>query len=412
MAEQQRPRGTVAVVAEGKAHTRGPRRRPWRRWAPLALAGLGVALAGCAKDAPLDTFSPKGEEAQKIQDLQVPVFLIAGVVGVLVLVVTLLIIVKFRRKKGHDDDVPKQIHGAPRLELMWTIAPAVLLAFVAVFTIKVLFELAETPKDPLNVTVIGQQWWWEFQYPDVKDANGIPIVTANEMVIPAGKQVSLSITSRDVIHSFWIPALNGKRDAVPGRVQPLTLEANGPGDFYGQCTEFCGLAHAKMRMRVIALSQPDYDAWVANQLKPAVDPPASDTEAAAGQVIFKSQCSRCHTINGLTDDKGQPIVSQANEQLVSGAAPNLTHLMSRITFAGATYNLKRPNCTGDLQGLPTGTPVTCLNAEVLSAWLRDPPALIPMDAVQNADGKYRGMPNLGLSEPQIAQLVAYLATLK
>jgi cytochrome c oxidase subunit 2 len=293
---------------------------------------------------------------------------------------------------------------------MWTIAPAILLAFVAVFTIKVLFELAQTPKNALNVTVVGQQWWWEFQYPDVKDTNGIPIVTANEMVVPAGTAVSLSITSRDVIHSFWIPALNGKRDAVPGRVQPLTIEADKPGDYYGQCTEFCGLAHAKMRMRVIALSQADYDAWVANQHKPAVN--ATETEAAAGEALFKSQCARCHTINGLTDDQGQPIVSQANEQLVSGAAPNLTHLMSRTVFAGATLNLKRPDCTGDLQGLPTGTPVSCLNSEVLSAWLRNPPALIPMDAVQNANGQYRGMPNLGLSEPQIAQLVAYLATLK
>ena len=389
---------------------RTPRRRPLRRWAPLAVGGLALALAGCAKDAPLDVFQPKGPEAQKIQNLQVPVFIIAGVVGVLVMLVTLLIIVRFRRKKGHDDDVPKQIHGAPRLEVMWTIAPAVLLAFVAVFTIKVLFELAQTPKNAVNVTVIGQQWWWEFQYPDLKDANGIPIVTANEMVVPAGTAVSLSITSRDVIHSFWIPALNGKRDAVPGRLQPLTIEADAPGDYYGQCTEFCGLAHAKMRMRVIALSQADYDAWVANQHKPAAN--AADPEAVAGETLFKSQCARCHTITGLTDDQGQPIVSQANEQLVSGAAPNLTHLMSRSVFAGATYDLKRPNCTGDLQGLPTGTPVSCLNSEVLSAWLRNPPALIPMDATQNANGQYRGMPNLGLSEPQIAQLVAYLATLK
>jgi len=232
------------------------------------------------------------------------------------------------------------------------------------------------------------------------------------MVIPAGKAVALDITSRDVIHSFWIPALNGKRDAVPGRIQPLNMEADAPGEFYGQCTEFCGLAHAKMRMRVVSLSQADYDAWVANQLKPAADAPAANTEAVAGETLFKSQCARCHTINGLTDANGQPIVSQANEQLVSGAAPNLTHLMSRTVFAGATYDLKRPNCTGDLQGLPTGTPVECLNAVTLSAWLRNPPALVPMDAVQNANGQYRGMPNLGLSESQIAQLVAYLATLK
>ena len=397
-------------VTDVRAPSTVDRRRPWRRWAPIALGGLGLALAGCAKDAPLDTFQPKGEEAQKIQDLQVPVFIIAGVVGLLVLAVTIVIIVKFRRKKGHEDDVPHQIHGAPRLEVMWTIAPAVLLAFVTVFTIKTLFELAQTPKDPLNVTVVGQQWWWEFSYPDLKDANGAPIVTPNEMVIPVGKEVSLRITSRDVIHSFWIPALNGKRDAVPGRVQPLTLEADQPGEFFGQCTEFCGLAHAKMRMRVVALSQADFDTWVENQHKPAVD--ATEEVATAGEAVFKSQCARCHTVNGLTDDKGQPIVSQADAQLVSGAAPNLTHLMSRTSFAGATYDLKRPGCTGDLQGLPTGTPTECLNAEELSAWLRNPLALVPMVGEQNVDGKYRGMPNLGLSETQISQLVAYLATLK
>jgi cytochrome c oxidase subunit 2 len=367
-------------------------------------------LAGCAKDAPLDTFQPKGDQAQTIYNLAVPVFIMAGIVLVIVLAVTLFIILKFGRRKGHEEDIPKQIHGAPRLEVMWTIAPAVLLAIVAVFTIKTIFDLAQTPKDPLQVTVIGQQWWWEFQYPDVKSDAGVPIVTANEMVIPVGKSVSLSITSRDVIHSFWIPRLNGKRDAVPGRVQPLTLEADAPGDYYGQCTEFCGLAHAKMRMRVVALSQSDYDAWVANQFKLATDP--TDDLAKAGQTIFKAQCTRCHTVNGLTDDQGKQIVSQANLQLVSGAAPNLTHLMSRTVFAGATYNLAVPGCTGDLQGLPIGTAPTCLNVTALSAWLRDPPALIPMDVVPNADGKVRGMPDLGLSEDQIAQLVAYLATLK
>jgi cytochrome c oxidase subunit 2 len=400
------PTGTVQPVAA--AHHTHPRR--WRQWAPLGLALFALVVAGCAKDAPLDTFQPKGQEAQDIQNLQVPVFILAGVVGVLVLLVTVFIMVRFRRKKGHEGDVPKQIHGAPRLEVMWTIVPGVLLAGVAIFTINTIFKLAEKPKDPLNVTVIGQQWWWEFQYPDVKNAAGVPIVTANEMVIPVGKNVALSITSRDVIHSFWIPALNGKRDAVPGRVQPLTLEADQAGDFYGQCTEFCGLSHANMRMRVIALPQDQYDAWVANQHRPAVDP--TDATALAGQTVFKSQCARCHTINGLTDAQGQPIVSQANTQLVSGQAPNLTHLMSRSIFAGAALDLKLPNCTGDLGGLPTGTPVSCLNVAELSKWLRNPPAVIPMYVQPDADGKYRGMPNLGLSESQIAQLVAYLSTLK
>jgi cytochrome c oxidase subunit 2 len=386
-------------------------RRRWRRWAPLGIGLFAMVVAGCAKDAPLDTFQPQGSQAQDIQNLQVPVFILAGVVGVLVFVITAFIIVRFRRRKGHEGDVPKQIHGAPKLEVMWTILPGVLLAGVAIFTISTIFKLAESHPDAMRVTVIGQQWWWEFQYPDVKSPAGVPIVTANEMVIPVHRNVALSITSRDVIHSFWIPRLNGKKDAVPGRVHPLTLEANDTGEFYGQCTEFCGLSHANMRMRVIALPEDQYNAWVQNQFKLVSD--VSDPTAQAGETIFKSQCVRCHTINGLTDAQGQPLVSQANTQLVSGAAPNLTHLMSRTTFAGSALDLKIPGCTGnETPDLPTGTPVSCLNVVGLARWLRNPPAVLPMDATQNAEGLYRGMPNLGLSETQIGQIIAYLSTLK
>jgi cytochrome c oxidase subunit 2 len=394
-------------VAAG--HDSHPRR--WRRWAPLGLGLLAMVVAGCAKDAPLDTFQPQGSQAQDIQNLQVPVFIIAGVVGVLVIVITAFIMWRFRRRKGHEGDVPKQIHGAPRLEVMWTILPGILLAVIAVFTINTIFKLAKTHEDSLKVTVIGQQWWWEFQYPDVRSPAGVPIVTANEMVIPVHKNVALSITSRDVIHSFWIPRLNGKKDAVPGRVHPLTLEANDTGEFYGQCTEFCGLSHANMRMRVIALPEDQYNAWVQNQLKLVSD--ATDPTAQSGETIFKSQCARCHTINGLKDAQGQPLVSQANTQLVSGAAPNLTHLMSRTTFAGSALDLKIPGCTGnETNELPTGTPVNCLNVVGLARWLRNPPGVLPMDATQNAEGLYRGMPNLGLSETQIGQIIAYLSTLK
>ena len=122
------------------------------------------------------------------------------------------------------------------------------------------------PADAMEVTVIGQQWWWEYRY-DVDHDGQDDIITANDLVIPAGEPVNLTITSRDVIHSFWIPALNGKRDAVPGREHPLLIEADEPGVFRGQCTEFCGLSHGYMRMRVVALTQADYAAWQANQLR-------------------------------------------------------------------------------------------------------------------------------------------------
>jgi cytochrome c oxidase subunit 2 len=330
------------------------------------------------------------------------------VVGIIVFIAVAYVVVKFRQRPGHDD-VPRQIHGAPKLEVTWTIIPALILAVVAVPTIKTVFDLAKEPENSLEINVVGQQWWWEFQYPGQAGPNG-PIVTANEMVIPAGVRVKLSMTSRDVIHSFWIPRLNGKRDVVPGRIQSWWLEADEPGEFLGQCTEFCGLSHANMRMRVVALSPPDFQRWVTNQELPAAPAPAGAAEA--GQTVFAGQCARCHTINGLKDANGQLLVSQADQQLVSGAAPNLTHLMSRTIFASGVLPLKLPNCTGDVGPSVTGTPTNCLNTVQLSQWLRNAPGVIPMAVIPNSQGLIQGMPNLNLSEQQISDLVAYLSTLK
>ncbi len=360
-----------------------------RALVPFGL--LALLLVGCSdKSTPQNIFDPKGSQSEKINNLQVPVFIIAGVVGVLVMGAVAIILFQFRAKKHPDDEVPTQIHGNSKLEIAWTIMPGVLLLLVAVPTVATVFDLAQKPSNALVVDVVGQQWWWEFDYPDQG------IVTANEMVIPVGQNVQVRISSRDVIHSFWIPALNGKRDAVPGRVSSITFHADQAGEFWGQCTEFCGLSHANMRIRAVALSPQDFDAWVANQQKPAVDP--ADDAAKAGHDTFTARgCSSCHAINGVSDPKDVP--------LVSGAAPNLTHLMSRTTFAGATYNLITPNCTATPPG-PTGTPKQCLNRDDLEAWLRDPNRLVPMAA---SDG--RGMPNLHLTEAEIDSLVAYLSTL-
>src|SRR5690606_12094726 len=130
---------------------------------------------------------------------------------------------KFRRHRG-DDVLPTQTHGNTKLELGWTILPALLLAGVGGASVLTLLDLEEKPDDAIEVTVIGQQWWWEYRY-DVDGDGEDDIVTANDLVIPAGHQIDLSIESRDVIHSFWIPRLNGKRDAVPGRTHPLQIEA-------------------------------------------------------------------------------------------------------------------------------------------------------------------------------------------
>jgi cytochrome c oxidase subunit II len=374
------------------ASVRAVRRSGVMRGRVLVPFGLLVlVLAGCSdKNTPQDIFNPKGSQSEKINNLQVPVFIIAGVVGVVVMATVAIILFQFRAKKHPENEVPTQIHGNSKLEIAWTIVPGVLLMLVAVPTVATVFQLAQKPKDAMVVDVVGQQWWWEFDYPDQG------IVTANEIVIPTGRDVQVRISSRDVIHSFWIPALNGKRDAVPGRVSSITFEANTAGEYWGQCTEFCGLSHANMRIRAVALSPDDFDAWVANQQKPAVTP--TEAAAKAGLDTFNGRgCASCHAITGVSDPKDVP--------LVAGAAPNLTHLMSRTVFAGATYPLITSDCDVPPPG-PTGTPKECLNRSNLESWLRDPNALVPMAADQQ-----RGMPNLNLTEAEIDNLVAYLSTL-
>lgn len=392
----------------------------------VVLAGVVLVVASCGGSGrPQSTLDPKGTYAHKIQNLVVPVFITAGIVGLIVFAAVIVAVFRFRERPGHEH-TPKQIHGRPALEISLTILPAIILAVVAVPTIKTLFELNQKPKDPLVVNVIGQQWWWEFDYPTIKGSDGLPLVTANEMVVPAGRPVRVNVTSRDVIHSFWIPKLNGKRDAVPGRIQPWNIQADKPGEYWGQCTEFCGLSHANMRMRLIALTPADFDEWVANQQQAATDP--TEDLATAGQAQFKSLCASCHQVNGLKDAQGQQIVAQPETQVYSGSAPNLTHLMSRGTFASGNFDLLNAACRAERDKLsdsdPTafsasylkGTTPECLNQPQLEAWLRNPPSILPEfvnpTKLAATDGKYRGMPNLNLTETQIDQLVAYLKTLK
>lgn len=381
--------------------------RPVRsfRLRTLALGLLLVVVAaGCASDAPLDTLDPKGPEAQSIDNLLLPVMLIAGVVFLFVELGIVYLVVRFRRRKRDDDsELPSQTHGNLVLELGWTILPAVILAFVAVGTLTTLFDIDDEPEDALEIDVVGQQWWWDFQY-DVDGDGTYDFRTANEMIIPAGEPVNLDITSMDVIHSFWIPALNGKKDAVPGRHHPLTLEADEPGTYWGQCTEFCGLSHANMRIRVIALPQDEYDAWLENQMRPAE---AATGDAVDGEALFSSTCTSCHQIRGLNDD-------YTGAATVSGTAPELTHLMTRSTFAGSIFRLYAQADDADLHDFYThlaeeGT----FNRVQLEAWLRDPPAEKPMyaDTATLNGALPRGMPDLELGEEQIDQLVAYLQTL-
>ena len=388
----------------------------------IAVGGISLVAASCATNAPQDTWQPKGPNAKLIDDLQQPVFAVAGIIGLIVAVAVTYTMIKYRDR---GQPIPEQTHGKPALEITLTIIPALILAVVSVFTFGAIFKLAKTDDTEMIINVTGQQWWWEYDYP-VQNEFGItqPIISSGQLVMPVGTKVLLRETSRDVIHSYWIPALNGKRDAVPGRIHTLRLEADKPGIYAGQCTEFCGLSHANMRMEAVALSKEDFAKWVANQQAPYVAP-AKDTLAKQGEEVFLNQCVRCHQVNGLTRADGTPAIAAPDENVWSGAAPNLSHLMSRNTFAGAMFDLLSKQCRDEVWNAPSdvvgakylvGVTEECLNQKDLRAWLRNAPEVKPMYAnpadLAISNGKYRGMPYLALSEDDINKLVAYLLTLK
>lgn len=384
-----------------------PRRSAVRRIVGLAPVGSLLLLGACASDAPQDTLEPEGPIARTIDNLVNPVFLVAGVVFLLVEVGTVLLVRKFRARPDHDpDELPAQTHGNTKLELAWTILPAVLLAVIGLATVVTLFEVEAAADDAeMSVTVIGQQWWWAYEY-DLDGDDKPDIITANDLVIPAGTPVKLEIQSRDVIHSYWIPKLNGKKDAVPGRTHELTVESDESGTFVGQCTEYCGLSHAYMRQRLVALDQADYDAWIDNQLEDAEMP--DDEQAQLGAELFTGTCSRCHLARGINDEEYE---DQGNgDDLVSGPGPDLTHFATRGAFAGAIFDLWE---TDDPAGIVQYDEIGgTLDTEALEAWLRNPPEEKPMAPADPEEGGIgRGMPNLNLTEEQIDQLVAFFETL-
>ncbi len=430
-------------------------RRSRGKFAKLAtIPFIALVAAGCAEDKPLNTFEPRGPRAREIDDLMLYIWPIMGVVFVLVVGGAIILAWKNRVKPADFDheDLPAQTHGNTPLELAWTIAPAVLLAGISIFMVQGIWSLEEKNEaGELDVMVIGQQWWWEYRY-DVDgdgffvDANGDgvvdekdeelgldisldpdDIVTANELVIPAGEQVDLTLTSRDVIHSFWIPRLNGKRDTVPGRWHTWSVEAYEPGKYTGWCTEYCGLSHARMRMSAVALNEADWAEWWANQSAPAEIP--TDADALAGRELFQNNCQRCHVVNDEDLVYADDFVTQI--ALVSKAAPNLTHFASRSTFAGGIYSIYAGGPDGstdanddaldpldyvnlsELATDPTSPEDYRFNSAELKRWIANAPSRKAMaaDPVEET-GLGRGMPAFtDLSDEQLDQIVAYLATL-
>lgn len=371
----------------------------------LGLSALAVAAAACAPNATQSSLEPAGPYAEKADSLFVPVFWVATAIFVLVEGLLLLFVIRYRHRKNRTG-IPSQIHGNTRLEVAWTILPAVILAGVAVPTVATIWELAEVPQgNVLEVNVLGHQWWWEFDYPEQQ------IITANELHIPTGRPVYLTLCAAgfgygdevpsdpgppapsacqpgppdgfppagigaSVIHSFWVPELAGTTDVIPNQTNHMTIQADEPGTYTGQCKEFCGYAHGEMRFTVVAHTPEDFETWVAGQQADAATlEPGSD--AAAGLEVFLEHrqdgaCTDCHAVAGLEDPEGGPILANGG--------PNLTHFASRSCFAGCILET---------------------NEENLRRWLDDPSAV-----------KYGvWMPEYDLTGEEIDQLVAYLLTL-
>lgn len=344
---------------------------------PVALAAIPLLLAGCFPSDKQSTFDPAGPVARDQLTLFQIIFWSAVFVFVVVEGALLFAVLRFRKKAGQQP-LPRQTHGNTPLEVTWTILPAVVLAVIAVPTITTIFHQAEPPAgERVKVEVVGHQWWWEFNYPE------LGITAANELHVPVDKPISLEITSLDVIHSFWIPKLAGKTDLIPTRINTMWFEAERAGLFYGQCAEFCGAAHALMRFRVIAQSQAEFDQWVAAQKAPPAAPMARE--------FGLKGCTVCHTVNG-------PDAEGVQERRMEGfrqgqpqfPAPNLTHFASRDTLAAGLLSRSDDN---------------------LRRWLRDPDEVKPGNRMKELAGAYHNT-NQFLSDADIAALVTYLQSLK
>jgi len=331
----------------------------WRAVAVLAMLGAVLLLSACSSSAPQSTITTDGAQNDAIWNVYWIIFALAAVVFVLVEGLLVYTIIRFRRRPRTAHGRPVPVHGNTKLEILWTVIPAIVLVFIAVPTLRTIADLDEKPpasENPVNVTVIGHQFYWEFHYDD------LGFSSTNELHVPTGRKVYLTLTSDDVIHSMWVPRLAGKTDSIPGRLNHMWIEANANGDYSGQCAEFCGLGHANMRFKVVATSEDDYSAWVDQQLHPQ----AGAGDPAAGEAFFvNGPCAGCHTIDGKTSGT---------------VGPNLTHFTLLPSIAGVLDN----------------TP------ENVAKWLADPPGVKPGTI----------MPNLHLSQQQIADLVAFLETLK
>jgi cytochrome c oxidase subunit II len=339
-----------------------------RAVAPLRRCAVAFLAAGCT--GPQHMLDTHGPAAERVATLWWVMFAVAAAVVVMVAVLLGLAVLRGRARadaaERGDGGEPSLIHGRLLVWSFGVILPLVVIFYLVVETARVgvaAYRPEGASPDALTIEVIGHMFWWEVRYPQ------LGITTANEIYMPAGEQVRFLVSSPDVIHSFWVPPLQGKIDMIPGRVNTLWMQADEPGAFRGVCTEYCGPGHAYMAFWLESMTRADFDAWVAHRGAPWVLPP--DPQIRFGrEVFFEAQCHLCHSVPGA------PLPPVLGE-----VGPDLSDYGRRRTIAAGT----RPN-----------------NAGTLGAWLADPTGMKPGAR----------MPPTHLDGERMQALIAYLLSLR
>ena len=326
----------------------------------LALGTCG--LAGCG---PLNTLARDGVTGSSETSLGWFLVIVSCAV---ILIISILVLAAWARSRGRrtrDDAVSAGSPGMPWITWGGVVIPAIVLLAAFLFTIGTLDAVAAPARAPAaTIQVIGHQWWWEVRYQGAGPSQ--EVVTANEIHVPVGEPVRLELTTNDVIHSFWVPELAGKRDLIPGQTNTTWIEARHAGVFGGTCGEYCGAQHAHMQLRVIADPPGKFQQWLLDEGAPAAQ--VTDPNMVEGQRAFMtSGCANCHSIRGTG---------------AGGAVgPDLTHIASRTTIAAGTL----PNTKGNLMG-----------------WIVAAQTIKP-----GSD-----MPSIPVPSRELQSLAAYLETLK
>lgn len=332
------------------------------------------ALSGCSSPIPQNVLAPFSPAAEETAGLFYVIFWIATIIFVFVEGMLVFFVLRYQRRA--QDEQPDQYHGNTRLEVTWTIIPALILVVVFGLTIRSMGSTGPTnpPGQGIPIKVVGHQWWWEIQYNDGK------LLTASELHMPTGQVMNIVLNSDNVIHSFWVPSLMGKTDVMPSHDNQTWLLGNIPGKYDGQCAEFCGAQHANMLFRVIVQSPEEYKTWVAAQEAPPVEPAPGSLAERGKQIITdpKYFCTTCHMINGTA--------------AVGRTGPNLTHFASRGCFAGCRFEN---------------------NHENLVNWLTSPEAAKPGNLMAQTLRKLNpDDPTHPLKQDEITALTAYLESLR